>query len=215
MIRQRISFLVVLSTVVFLAEGCIPGDQAMFFQVNLCVLDVYDRPFPGQTVGVIPSHQYRWPSSQNQRGSATAIDPAEYGELFRTDPNGLIEFTVTNTEPVAIPASIFLDMLFPPSVQFLIMLPDREPSGYAVTFVPGGDYGEDRLTYRHFDLKTGRTLRTKYSDVSGGLDIASHKPPRDPNNPWGTPHPSLHIRVLTSENTSAESPAPSGILSGN
>ncbi len=113
----------------------------------------------------------------------------------RTDANGLAEFVATNTEPVAIPTSIVIDLFSPPAVRFLIMLPARHLPAYAVTFVPGGDYGKDRFTYRHFDLKTRRTLRPIYRDASGGLDIAVLRPPRDPNDPSSTPHPSLDVRV--------------------
>lgn len=179
-----------------LVAGC-PGDRAMFFNVTMQVLDAGGRPRVGEKAFIIPSAQYRWPRPEKRQGDNTAINPAEYGEAHQTDPNGLITFTITNTEPVQVPTCIITDMFFPAVVKFLMMLPERVPAAYAVTFRPGCDYAEDKVTYRHFDLKTCRLLSGTYSDDSGGLDIVVHKPPRDPNNRWASPRPSLHIKVLT------------------
>jgi hypothetical protein len=176
--------------------GC-PGDRAMFVNVSTHVLDVNGRPVAGETVGVIPSDEYRWPRPPKDSRDVTPIDPAKYGEVHHTDPNGHIEFVATNTEPVEVFTSIFRDMLFPPSIRFLMMLPDRTPSAYAVTFRPGdGEFEKDRVTYRHFDLKAGRTLPATYSDDTGGLAIAVDRPTRNPNNRWGGPGPSLRIKIL-------------------
>jgi len=194
--RQVRRLLAVSVASAFLMSGC---DRAMFVRVNARALDVQGRPLAGETIRVISKRHALWPRPAKGQDRITAIDLRKYGEVYETDPNGSFAFDAVNTEPASILDALIFDSLFPPCVKFLIMMPDRQPSAYGVTFVPGGDYREDRLTYQHFDLKTGRTLRPTYCDVSGGLDVAIHRPPQDPNNPWSTPRPSLHIRVLTQE----------------
>jgi len=202
---RKLGFLLMVSVAeAFLVGGC-PGDRAMFFDVDAYVLDRDSRPLAGETLVVIPGQHYRWPRPQKTTANVTVADVAKYGETYRTDPNGLAEFVVGNDEPVEVLTSIFVDAFFPPSVKFLIMMPSKQPSAYAVAFVPRrGDYENDRVTYRHFDLKTARALPRSYSDASGGLDVAIHRPPRDSRNRWSDPHPSLHIRILTG------SPPPGG-----
>lgn len=193
------------SVTAFLAGGC---DRCMFFRVNAYVLDTEGQPLAGETVGVIPSQNYRWPRPPKRQDAARYIDIDRHGEVYKSEPNGWIAFDIHNTEPVGA-GDLVVDLFFPPCVKFLIMLPDRQPSAYAATFIPGDDYEPDRFTYRHFDLQAGRALRTRYSDASGGLDVAIYRPPRDPNNPWSTPQPSLEIRILTREDASGEPPLPS------
>jgi len=207
--KRRIHMLWLISGTAILLAGC-PGDRAMFCEVRMHVLDETGEPLAGETVCIISRDQNCWP--RVRRDAAT--DPVRYDEIRRTDANGLVEFVATNTEPVAIPTSIVIDMFYPPRVRFLITLPARRLPAYAVTFVPGGDYGKDRFSYRHFDLKTGRMLRPTYRDASGGLDIAVLRPPRDPNDPWSVARPSLDVRVSTGEDTSGASLPSSSGLSG-
>ncbi len=197
---ERVCFLLaILGSGACLASGC-AGDRCLFFKVTTQVLDARDQPLVGETVRVIPSAQYRWPSPQTQHGDTAAIDLSKYGEVYRTDPNGYIEFTVFNTEPIEVFTGMILDTFFPPSVEFLIILPDGRPSACAATFHPKrGTYGRDRLTYRQFDLKTGRTLPTTYSDTSGGLDTVVHRAQPDPEDRWSNPEASLHIRIHTGD----------------
>jgi hypothetical protein len=185
----------------FWIAGC---DRFMLCHVDAYVLDAKGEPLSGEVVGVIPSGQHVWPTPAERQGKTTPIDLARYGRAYETDANGLVQFEAVNMEPVGFLDLLIVDMFVPPSIQFLIMLPDKEPSAYGVTFVPPrGGYGRDRLTYRHLDLKTGRTLPTSYSDASGGLDIAIHRLPKDPNNPWKSSPPRLDIRILTREKSSA------------
>jgi len=197
--------LTIAGAAILLAGGC---DRPMFCDVNAYALDDRGQPLAAQTIGVIPSHQFRWPRSQEGDEDAAAVVLKGQGRVYRTDADGLAAFDVFNLDAVGV-FDVFIDMLFPPSVKFLIVLPDRQPSAYAVTFVPRGGLRPDRVTYRHFDLQTGHAVRPPYSDASGGLDFTIHRPPPDPNKYGGAAVPLLYLRMLMRENASEKPLLPS------
>jgi hypothetical protein len=195
--NARVGLLLVLAgALTLLADGC---GRAMIVPVRAQVLDTQNRPLVDEAVRVISNRHAVWPRPAKGQNRIAPTDLKKYGDVYKTEPNGFFAFVAVNTEPVSMFDALIFDSLFPPSVKFLVMMPDRQSLAYGVTFVPGTGLRNDRFTYQHFDLTTGKTLKPKYCDATGGLDIMVQKPPCDPNDRWSTPHPSLRIRIVTSD----------------
>jgi hypothetical protein len=148
-----------------------PGDRSLFLDVTGRIETASGKTVEGERVQVFPGQSY---PCGRFGGVSTALDendPVRCAEEYMSDPNGVFSFVAFNTEPVSVPLVIALDMVAAPSVEFVVVLPNREMDGYKVKMVYWVGEWSDKASYRRVERETGRITSKAYTDESGGLRI--------------------------------------------